>query len=41
MNDSLAFVVFVAVFGGGLVAITVGMAWIVIRLVQKNRRHDM
>jgi len=39
VSDSFAFVLFVAVFCGGLAALTIGMAWIVAALVRRNRRE--
>ena len=38
MNDSFAFRVFVAVFSGGLALVTIGMVWIAVTLVRRNRR---
>ena len=36
-TDTIAFRVFVAVFCGGLAALTVGMLWVAIVLYQRNR----
>lgn len=38
-TDSIAFGVFVAVFCGGLAAVTVGMLWIAIALYRQNRHR--
>jgi len=37
--DHLAFVLFVAIFCGGLATITIGMFWIAIALFRRNRRE--
>jgi len=38
MNDSLAFTVFVAIFCGGLAALTIAMVWIAAVLVRRRRK---
>ena len=38
MNDSLAFALFVAIFCGGLAALTIAIAWIATSLVRRNRK---
>lgn len=40
MNDAFAFAVFVAVFIGGLALVTVGMVWIAVALLRRNRRKS-
>ena len=37
VNDSLAFTLFVAVFCGGLAAVTIGIFWIAVALLRRNR----
>jgi hypothetical protein len=37
-NDAFAFAIFVAIFCGGLAAVTIGMVWIVTALIRRNRR---
>jgi hypothetical protein len=38
VNDSLAFTVFVAIFCGGLAALTIAMVWIAAVLLRRNRK---
>jgi hypothetical protein len=38
VNDSLAFLIFIAIFCGGLAALTIAMAWIAASLVRRNRK---
>jgi hypothetical protein len=39
VNDSFAFGVFVAVFSGGLALVTIGVVWIAVALLRRNRRE--
>jgi hypothetical protein len=39
VRDSIAFAMFVAIFGGGLAVLAAGMAWIVAALIRRNRRQ--
>ena len=39
MNEPLAFGIFVAIFCGGLAAVTLGMVWIAAVLIRRNRAH--
>jgi hypothetical protein len=39
VNDSLAFAVFIALFCGGLAALTIAMVWIVAVLVRRSRKR--
>jgi len=38
VNDSLAFALFVAIFCGGLAALTIAIAWIATSLARRNRK---
>ena len=38
VGDSLAFTIFVAIFCGGLVALTIAMVWIAAVLVRRHRK---
>ena len=40
MDDSLAFTVFVAIFCGGLAAVTLGMLWIAVVLRRRHREEQ-
>jgi len=38
VNDSLAFTIFIAIFCGGLAALTIAMTWICVVLLRRRRK---